>query len=147
VLSVEGDKALLITESVVEKRAYNDELIAITWENCTLRKYLNGDFYNSFSASDKKLILITHLVNHDSLFGTEGGNDTDDYIFLLGMDGAFQYLRSDDDPRETEVITQWLRTPGETADRASVFYGFGDSIGFIVSDHYGVRPALYINLK
>jgi hypothetical protein len=148
VLSVERDKALLITENIIDNRPYHSERVDITWENCSLRKYLNAEFYDSFSESDKKLIAKTHLVNEDSDYGPLGGNDTDDYIFLLSLSEAFQYNGDDEDLVINETDPWWwLRTPGDRNENASVFYYYGDSVGDLVIGDYGVRPTLYINLK
>jgi hypothetical protein len=54
VLDVQDDKALLLSEKIIEMREYNYDLVDITWETCTLRKYLNESFYNSFNVDDKK---------------------------------------------------------------------------------------------
>jgi hypothetical protein len=98
VLSIEGDKALLITQDLGVVKAYNDKLVYVTWEDCTLRKYLNNDFYNTFTASEKNQVLTTHLINSDSSeYGTPGGNNTDDKIFLLSLEDAHTYFSSDND--------------------------------------------------
>jgi len=34
VLGVQEDKALLITEGIIEERAYNEEDHSVTWETC-----------------------------------------------------------------------------------------------------------------
>jgi transcriptional regulator with XRE-family HTH domain len=44
VLKTDGNSALIITERVIELRAFHEEFIEITWENCDLRKYLNKQF-------------------------------------------------------------------------------------------------------
>jgi hypothetical protein len=105
VLSVEGDKALLITEEIIDWRAYNDEYVDITWENCTLRKYLNNDFYNTFTASEKNQILTIRVINAEDEI--PGGNDTDDKIFLLNIDEANRYFSSDEN-RVARLSTQTL---------------------------------------
>lgn len=38
VLDVQVDKALLLTDKLIDYKPYNVQLIDITWENCTLRK-------------------------------------------------------------------------------------------------------------
>ena len=48
VLKTDGNNALIITEDVVEQRAYHEEFTQITWEHCDLRKYLNKQFYDRF---------------------------------------------------------------------------------------------------
>ena len=38
VLKVDGNSALIITDSVIEQRPYHEEFVHITWEHCDLRK-------------------------------------------------------------------------------------------------------------
>ena len=46
VLEIKDGKALVISEYLLEPKAYNIELSDVTWENSSLRKWLNGDFYD-----------------------------------------------------------------------------------------------------
>ena len=52
VLDIRDNTALIISEYVIEQRPYHDTYIATMWEGCALRKYLNGEFYNGFSADE-----------------------------------------------------------------------------------------------
>ena len=85
---------------------YNEEYAVVTWETCSLRKWLNG--YDGFVDYDRKegtsftarnfmdtafekkeqgAILQTTLKNADnSDYGTTGGNPTDDKVFLLSLE-------------------------------------------------------------
>jgi len=93
VLDVQDGKALLITEKIIEKRPYNVEYTAVTWETCTLRAYLNGEFYNKFSAVDRARILETRNANpSNQWYGTNGGNATTDKVFLLSLDESVKYF-------------------------------------------------------
>ncbi|MCL1997194.1 MAG: DUF6273 domain-containing protein [Turicibacter sp.] len=66
---------------------------AITWENCTLRHYLNNDFYNKFSDNDKSRIAQRTIANNDNpWFGIAGGSNTNDNIFLLSIEEVARYL-------------------------------------------------------
>jgi transcriptional regulator with XRE-family HTH domain len=67
VLKVDGNSALIITESVIEQRAYHEEFVEITWEHCDLRKYLNKQFYDAFDPSDRMRILETKLTDSEEL--------------------------------------------------------------------------------
>jgi len=53
VLDVQGDKALMITKDVIEKRPYNVQDTDVTWETCDLRKYLNGEFLQKFTEEER----------------------------------------------------------------------------------------------
>jgi hypothetical protein len=117
VLSVEGDKALLFSENIIDIRPYDghkaeedEDNEGITWEDSALRKYLNSDFYNSFSSSDKSQVLTTRVINADNAeWETPGGNDTDDKIFLLSLDEVNTYFSSDNE-RVAKLSTQAIST-------------------------------------
>lgn len=87
VLSIEKDKALIITEYIIEQRSYHDAYKDISWAQCALRDYLNSEFYERFSEADKLRICPVINKNFDNQwYGTKGGEDTKDNIFLLSME-------------------------------------------------------------
>jgi hypothetical protein len=87
VLDIQNNSALIITEYIIEQRAYHDAYKDITWADCTLRKYLNDEFYNKFTITDKSRIIPVINKNHDNQwYGTKGGVDTKDSIFLLSVE-------------------------------------------------------------
>ena len=138
---------LFMKESFINKK-YNDSNTEVTWETCTLRKYLNDEFYNTFSDEDKAKIALTHNTNpNNSLYGTNGGEDTDDYIYLLSTDEA--NALSDTIRANSNGSWWWLRSPGDNSyyvAQVAPEDGFVYSDGFAVSEfNDGVRPAL--NLK
>ncbi|MGF7060557.1 hypothetical protein HNR33_004249 [Brassicibacter mesophilus] len=53
ILDIKNNAALIITEEIIEQRAYHDAYKDIAWADCALRKYLNGEFYDKFNATDK----------------------------------------------------------------------------------------------
>lgn len=94
VLDIEGDKMLLMSKYAIECRPYNTSADPITWEECSLRAWLNSSFIDSaFSEIERVRILDTNVVNNDDpVNGTEGGNDTVDKVFLLSSDEAIKYF-------------------------------------------------------
>lgn len=87
VLDVQADRALIITEYIIEQRSYNDAYVDTTWADCALRKYLNGDFYDAFDENDQLRICSTVNLNpNNQWYGTNGGVDTEDKIFLLSIE-------------------------------------------------------------
>ena len=96
VLDVQDGKALLVSSYVLDTIPYNIDNIDVTWESCSLRKWMNEDFYNSaFSLDEQSKILDTNVINEGNpLYGTEGGNDTNDTIdkiFALSVDEIRKY--------------------------------------------------------
>ena len=93
-LDVKDGKALVISRYGLFDAKYNYTNDYITWENCSLRKNLNGLFLTkTFSKEEQELILETQVVNADNpVRGTESGNDTTDRLFLLSLDEALVYF-------------------------------------------------------
>ena len=92
-----NNRALLISRYGLDAKPYNTEYVDITWENCTLRAWLNGEFMSSaFTASEQSAILLTNVDNSSSQgydeWSTDGGNNTQDKIFLLSCAEANKYF-------------------------------------------------------
>lgn len=138
---------LLITEEVIGERPYNRKKIEITWEECTLRKWLNNDFYNdTFTDGERKLIETTLLSNSgDTEDGIKEANGTKDKVFLLSAEEAEKYFTSDEDRKTGNWW--WLRSFGSTQVGDSI--GADGSINEFSNDvdlEVKLRPALWINL-
>ena len=87
ILDIKNNAALIITEGIIEHRRYHDAYEEITWAECSLRKYLNGEFYDRFSAADQSRIIPVINKNLDNQwYGSRGGEDTEDRIFLLSLE-------------------------------------------------------------
>ena len=123
VLAIDEQKGvLLLAKWVLEPRAYNLQRNAITWERSTLRSWLNsfgkdanndGEDYSGDNAG-----FINHAFNKEELkciqtvtnknldhpkYGTEGGEDTEDKVFLLSLCEAGYEPPNDQTPCEGPV--------------------------------------------
>ena len=164
VLKVENGRALAISKYGLDMKLFNDTYAAVTWETCSLRKWLNGEFYqNAFNDSEKSVILETTITNpSSSSYGTAGGNSTTDKVFLLTEAEASTYF-SDKTARlcypteyavaRTAFVSKvgaswwWLRTPGMDSLHFSFIGGSGafEPDGWEVTFPNGVvRPAVWI---
>ena len=93
VLEKQDGKMLLLTEKIIGRRAYHNRVENITWETCDMRKYLNGEFYNSFNETDRKRIVEVMNDNPaNPWYGTSGGNSTTDKIYLLSIAEVVKYF-------------------------------------------------------
>lgn len=96
VLTQENDRMLVVSKFCLDYLTYPDDWSSdICWETCSLRSYLNSDFYeNSFSTDEQKLILLTENTNKASedFYSTIDGNTTEDNVFLLSIDEVQKYL-------------------------------------------------------
>ena len=88
VLSKNKSQMLVVSKYALELLSYNTEYTDVTWENCTLRRWLNNSFYKTaFTKAERSLIKKTKLRNADNpQYETKGGNDTKDKVFLLSLD-------------------------------------------------------------
>jgi len=103
VLDVQDGKALLLSEDILEQRAYHPCYEGVTWEKSELRKHLNGDFYNLFDDADKARIVETGIENSDnSWYGVAGGADCMDKIFILSIEEADRYFGDSGDYRNNQ---------------------------------------------
>ena len=167
VMKKEGNQVLLLSKYVLDAKPYNKEWEDVTWETSDIRQWLNNEFYTTaFNKAEKAKIQTSLIKNEDnSKYGTNGGNDTEDKVFLLS-EKETETLFSNKEERiakATEYATKsgvyvneekaawwWLRSPGDDSrDAAEVSrYGWVDRLGYDVDDNIdGVRPALHLNLQ
>jgi len=153
VLEQRDGKTLLLMKDVLEMRAYHASLDPIDWENCTLRSWLNGPFYQSLPEGDRARVVETALNNGDNAqYSTKAGKNTKDHVFLLSLAEANLYFR-DNAARVARqgnsVKFWWLRSPGLDPIVAAVVTSDG-SLGYAGSGvNYstrGVRPAMWATL-
>ena len=168
VLDKQGTKLLLISRYALDCQPYNPynkDYQNVTWETCTLRPWLNGTFLNAaFSAAEQKKIVQTTVQNPDnSRYKTNGGNDTQDRVFLLSIDEANKYFSSDDAracagtayayaqgayKANNGNCCWWLRSAGDLlvapfVDNDGNVHDYGISVS---DDWSAVRPAFWIDL-
>jgi len=131
VLDVQSNSALIITEHVIELRPYNVERADVTWATCDLHEYLNGELLQKFSIEDKARIAETRNNNPDNLwYGTSGGNDTTDKIFLLSLEEVDRYFGNSGDYENKSRIKyegQWPSGKWFSADDGYAFSNENDS--------------------
>lgn len=171
VLTVEKGRVLVISLYGLDAKAYNTDFRDITWEECSLRKWLNGEFYESSFNSQEK-VLIEEMTNSNPYnieYGINGGNDTRDKVFLLNINETKKYCEGRDvcickptyyaiqngayEEMNRETIKGnsiwWLRSPGSrSGDAAFVglsggIFSLGDRVSHLT---YVVRPALWLYL-
>ena len=69
VLEVSNNKALLITKDAIDCKPYNNEWRDITWEECSLRQWLNNEFINhAFSKEEQNEIILTNISNPNNTY-------------------------------------------------------------------------------
>ena len=170
VMKNEGNQVLLLSKYVLDAKSYNEGWEDVTWETSDIRQWLNTEFYTTaFNKAEKAKIQTSLIKNEDdSEYGTNGGNDTEDKVFLLSEKEADTLFSNDDEriAKATEYAEKsgvyinesseekgawwWLRSPGYYSVYAAEVHGSGwvCRIGNDVDySGGGVRPALHLNLQ
>ena len=172
VLENDGETALLISRYALDCKPYNKKWENTTWETCTLRGWLNNEFFNkAFSAEEKQSILQSDIsADKNPKRSTKPGNATKDKVFLLSIVEVNKYFKSDDARKcaPTDYAIQqgadasnsykvegrkacwwWLRSPGYDCYYAAHVRNDGsihdDGVAVYLS-HYAVRPCVRVRL-
>ena len=175
VLKTKDGRILIITENIIGLRWYNRKFVGVTWADCELRKYLNNEFYDTFSQDEKARVIPFVNTNPDNpWFRTKGGTDTNDSLFLLSLEEVCKYFGDssknllikgtqkwyieDENNRKRQAkygngFHWWrLRSPGyygRTSASVSAngnVYVRGNGVYGRPKDGGGVRPALWLKL-
>ena len=173
VLAIENKKALIVSKYALDCKAYNTDLVDTTWENCSLRSWLNGTFYESAFGTEQRKAIETVDVSSDEnpIFGTDSGNSTRDRVFLLSASEVTKYYSTASEkkcipteyaiesgaftsanlakPGEAVTCWWWLRTTGDGQDKAAIVAWDGAlrTAGDPVNVRDSVRPALWLDLN
>ena len=143
VLDIQKNRVLLIGSSATFSKPYHENRIKVTWETCTLRKWLNDDFLNTAFSTEEQIYIPTVTVpevKHLPYARAYAGNDTQDKVFILSSSEYRKYSAILD---EHGILGFWLRTPGATNYNAALDYY---DVGVSVSDRNRVIPVLWVDV-
>lgn len=183
VLKINGNQALLLSDMALDDQKYHPGYEDVTWETSTIRSWLNGysatsnrsgtdynrkNFISSaFTSEEQSAIVDSSVVNTDNIqYGTTGGNDTTDKIFLLTEsevygESALSYgfvsdLDTYDEARRCKSSTYakamgissttdddykgnctwWLRSPGFESDYTALVSNDGIVANYGINSYY-----------
>ena len=171
VLAKEDNRILLISDKALDYKPYNKSSDDITWENCSLREWLNSTFLdNAFKAMEQALIQSATVSADRYSHNAYPGNATIDKVFLLSITEAKNYFDSDEARRcaptayaiaqgastsDSDTTTDgdptggWLlRSPGYYQNLSADVFMDGSVFptGSPVSNAGCVRPAIWVSL-
>ncbi len=155
ILDIKSNEALIITQYIIEQGSYHNAYKGITWAECSLREYLNGEFFNRFSSEEQSRIIPVTNKNFDNQwYGTKGGENTKDRIFLLSLEEVvcqyfgdsssklynprknqrYWFERKDENNSKRVASPEgiewgcwwWLRSPGRVSVKAVYVHGDGN---------------------
>ena len=160
VVEKQEGKILVVSKYSVHKDWFRDHGREITWDISDAREYLNGTFLNQkLQAGDEKSLILPTLVSTPAnpQYGTEGGQDVTDMVFLLSYEEVMRYFPNAQDRMltteedKTTTVTWWTRTMGDKMSTAVCVDNYGNIIyegldtGNFASN-YHFRPAMWISI-
>jgi len=138
VLEVQGLKAFIVSERIVEKRAYHNFYSEISWEKSSIREYLQNEYLDkAFTPKERKRITFSkNITRNNSWFSTYSGNDTYDKIVLLTIGDVVKYFG---DSGDLKAHKAWFvdgdQSTFENGEMVSIAYIESEE-GYLVHDQY-----------
>ena len=168
VLEADGEAALLISRHALDCQPYDAGGASISWERCTLRIWLNGEFYSrAFDAEERKSLLKSDVrTDEEAEDSVAPGSATRDYVLLLSLSEAKRYFERDEarwctatpfaiqqgvgTDDDDSSCRWWLRSPSQACGCEMVVMESGDVDEFGCDPHdddCGVRPCVRVRLS
>ena len=161
VLDIVDGKALVISQCGLDAKPYHDTFQPVTWQDCSLRSWLNSEFWNTaFSGDEQARILTTTVADtrNEELI-------TEDKVYLLSY-AELEHYMDDPDSRRRDATAYaaahggfvnsynghcwwWSRTATGAGDLTATVDAYGDleKFGSRVTDNsVSVAPAMWIQL-
>lgn len=163
----ENHHIMLLSKYALERKVFHDINENISWADSTLRFWLNNEFIDeAFSGSEQKALLTHSTEARDNWeFGTPGGVETDNKVYLLDLKNFDDLLTDKQEiaqcmPTEYAIkqgaevngdyCNWWLRSPGEFQNYAAIVDtngGFINSGRGVTNDTICVRPVIWIDIS
>ena len=155
-------EGLYTTIYAIDVEQFSDNRNNDTWEQSSIRKWLNSTFYDSAFTDEEKEVILTKTVYNDEYennpkWNRDGGPDTEDKVFLLSADDYAYYFNKGkttytDYAREKankifrDTGSWWLRSPGKKVGEACIVTNNGNLSSQAVDKPTGVCPAIWVDL-
>ena len=163
ILKKEKDRILMISKYALDVKPYNTTAANVTWEDCSLRKWLNGTFLESaFSQDEQDMIKLT------------SNESSQDKVFLLSRTEAQSYFKTDEErkTKNAEYTVEkcgdeyyakycfwWLRSQTDesswSGNAADIVSGSGSLVEYksvapcmsrVDAPNTSVRPAIWVDI-
>lgn len=163
ILKKEKGRILMISKYALDVKPYNTTAANVTWEDCSLRKWLNGTFLESaFSQDEQDMIKLT------------SNESSQDKVFLLSRTEAQTYFKTDEERqvRNTKYAVEkcddkyyakccfwWLRSQTDesswSGNAADIVDGSGSLVEYksvapcmrrVDATNTSVRPAIWVDI-
>ena len=160
ILEEKDGKTLLTTKYTIDNEKFNATLTNTSWENSSIRVWLNNTFLNSAFTKEEQTAILTSTIDNTQVDSSVewkmiDAKPTEDKVFLLSYNEYFKYLQLDEErnPEATSYAnikgSNWwilLRSPGKNRKEVR-YYSKGEAGTTAVDGAHGIRPAVWIDTK
>ena len=172
VLEKKNGKALVISKYIFDCQAYHNIFYKVRWNDSSICKWLNSEYADRYFTDMEKEKIQPVYIDKDANLHMEKQDETvENRLFFQNIEEAERYMKTDEDRYARITVFGkrkimwasfdvyahwWLRSL--SPDRVGATHVRLDGViqnhgGVIMSngydefyDHFGVRPAMYINL-
>lgn len=148
VLDKKDGRLLLAKNSAVSDLVYHEKNENVTWENSSLRSYLNRDFIQKwFSPQEQELIAASDVrADTNKTYGTKGGKDCQDRVFIMSSEELQEYKKI----LGGKGKNMRLRTPGKEMNTTAYVSYLGECVDYGVPVNENgayIRPVMWIQYE
>ena len=157
IIKKDKNKALLISEDIIDIRHFHNESGYVAWSNSDLRKWLNEEFYNNaFTNDEKKYIYSVKNENSKFMFNNNDINyigESIDKVFILPQNQIDLYLKDDKNNLFIEIVNTKLSRYSKEKLKKIINEDFNNSSNSYLlellsrNNLIGVRPAVWVKFN
>ena len=163
VLDKDGNRILVISRFALDYQFYSIGDEFVTWEDCSLRKWLNGTFLDTAFSEDYQAMIPSVTVKVEGI-----GKNTTDQVYLLSIPETNRFFGSDEERKcmPTEYAVAQSKKNGDSKYSMDGSYfchwclrrSHGDMAAIVDVDGtvkemrvgyegFAIRPAMWIDLE
>ena len=155
IIDQRGEQILVISRYALACMPFNNTATEISWENCSLRNWLNNSFIqNAFSPEEQQQIMTMNSPLSDKVF-LLSIKEVSSYFesATARMTGATKTAVANGSYQENGICGWWLRDSGDTNRIAARVNKNGEIVtydsteGGVERKDYSVRPSMWIAIN
>lgn len=118
---IEARKMLVLSKGLITYLPFNDKDEAVTWENCTLRNWLNNEFIKEFSNLERERILETDVDGITDKIFLLSKQEYDDYYINRKSFSIHRYLSRNINVENKKTIDLYPNNKEGISEPAYIF--------------------------
>lgn len=158
VVTVEDGKAMLVSRYILDMQPYHPLQTPVTWADCGLRQWLNGEFLESAFPEELRGRLLTTKVLNYKAAETENQVVSEDLVYILHPTEASLLLGTPEGrvcsptaycsaQADSQEVNWRMRASGEASSYAFTVKPEGTYSCWLSDRLSGVRPVIWVDAE